>query len=79
MFQSLVAMVTTLQVSMAREQREFDDLTGRLAALTCGDDAPEHIKLSTELMRSQTRLTTLMARNMKCFMQVSLSKATQYM
>ena len=55
---------------MASEQTRFDDMTTRLGEMS-DQESPEFETLSAELMAVQANLATLMARNMKCFTQVS--------
>ena len=61
-------MITLLQREMSREQDNFNSLTADLATLK--RNSGQYRSVSKEMNASQTRLTLLMNRSMKCFNQV---------
>ena len=63
-------MIQCLQTEMTAEQEYFNELCAQLANV---DEPNSHDgrELSARMITSQTRLTDLVNRNMKCFMLVS--------
>ena len=68
--QALVDMIQCLQTEMTTEQEYFNELCAQLAHI---DEPNSHDgrELSARMITSQTRLTDLVNRNMKCFMLVN--------
>ena len=62
--------ITYFQKEMALEQENFNSLTGELQGIR-DRNSRQYKQISKEMMKSQTRLTLLMNRSMKCFAQVS--------
>ena len=63
-------MIQCLQTEMTTEQEHFNELCAQLANI---DEPNSHDgrELSARMITSQTRLTDLVNRNMKCFMLVN--------
>ena len=62
-------MITILQREMTREQENFNSLSVDLASVK--KNSGQYKSVSKDMSASQTRLTLLMNRSMKCFSQVS--------
>lgn len=63
-------MIKFLQAEMTSEQEYFNELSAQLAMVE-HPDSQDGQALSARMIESQTRLTDLVSRNMKCFMLVS--------
>ena len=61
-------MITVLQKEMSREQENFNSLSTDLGGLK--RNSGQYKSVSKDMNASQTRLTMLMNRSMKCFSQV---------
>nr|KAG5704609.1 hypothetical protein BaRGS_031873 [Batillaria attramentaria] len=66
----LMELISSLQKEMAREQENFNGLTSSLHGLK-DRNSRQYKTINRDMMASQTRLTTLMNRSMKCFSQVN--------
>ncbi|XP_033746784.1 uncharacterized protein LOC117331917 isoform X2 [Pecten maximus] len=64
---NLLGTISLLQKEMAREQASFNLLSSQLATLN--KNSRQYKQISKEMNTSQTRLTMLMNRSMKCFQQ----------
>lgn len=62
--------MASIIAEMDREQAQFDSLSSQLNLLTDQSSA-EFKQISTELIKSQNQLSTLLDRNMFCFNVVS--------
>ncbi|XP_069101485.1 uncharacterized protein [Argopecten irradians] len=64
---NLLDTISMLQKEMAREQSSFNSLSSQLASLN--KNSRQYKQISKEMNASQTKLTMLMNRSMKCFQQ----------
>ncbi|XP_060062979.1 uncharacterized protein LOC132543488 [Ylistrum balloti] len=64
---NLLDTISMLQKEMGREQATFNSLSAQLASLN--KNSRQYKQISKEMNTSQTRLTMLMNRSMKCFQQ----------
>lgn len=69
-FKELPNVMASIIAEMDREQAQFDSLSSQLNLLTDQSSA-EFKQISTELIKSQNQLSTLLDRNMFCFNVVS--------
>ncbi|XP_055958179.1 uncharacterized protein LOC126827515 [Patella vulgata] len=67
---NLMDMITGLQKEMAKEQENFNSMSEELKGFK-DKNSRQYKQISKDLMSSQTRLTSLMNRSMKCFAQVN--------
>lgn len=67
--QGLMELISSLQREMAKEQENFNGLTSSLQGIR-DRSSRQYKTINRDMMASQTRLTTLMNRSMKCFSQV---------
>lgn len=65
----LLDTISSLQKEMSKEQENFNSLRVELSSLN--KNSRQYKQISKEMTESQTRLTSLMDRSMKCFQQVS--------
>ncbi|KAK7493895.1 hypothetical protein BaRGS_00014777, partial [Batillaria attramentaria] len=72
----LMELISSLQKEMAREQENFNGLTSSLHGLK-DRNSRQYKTINRDMMASQTRLTTLMNRSMKCFSQQSVQQTSQ--
>ncbi|VDH95794.1 Hypothetical predicted protein [Mytilus galloprovincialis] len=63
----LLDTISTLQKEMSKEQENFNSLSAELPSLN--KKSQQYKQISKEMTESQTRLTALMDRSMKCFQQ----------
>lgn len=68
--QSVLDIISELQVQMDKEQHKFELLSSNISRLT-DHSSPTFKKLSAELVKSQNLLALLVRRNMHCFKLVS--------
>ncbi|XP_053378096.1 uncharacterized protein LOC123530617 isoform X2 [Mercenaria mercenaria] len=64
---NLIDTITVLQKEMSKEQENFNALSGELGTLK--RNSGQYKSISKDMTASQTRLTLLMNRSMKCFSQ----------
>lgn len=65
--QDLLNTISTLQREMTKEQENFNSMSAELSSLN--KNSRQYKQISKEISSSQTRLTALMDRSMKCFQQ----------
>ncbi|KAK6175237.1 hypothetical protein SNE40_013743 [Patella caerulea] len=70
---NLMDMITGLQKEMAKEQENFNSMSEELKGFK-DKNSRQYKQISKDLMSSQTRLTSLMNRSMKCFAQQNLQQ-----
>lgn len=72
----LMELISTLQKEMAKEQENFNSLSSSLQGLR-DRNSRQYKTINRDMMASQTRLTTLMNRSMKCFSQQNVQQTNQ--
>ncbi|XP_071081658.1 uncharacterized protein [Haliotis cracherodii] len=73
---TLMESISGLQKEMAREQENFNSLNAELQSMKSRNSS-QYKSISREMVTSQTRLTLLMNRSMKCFAQQNLQQGKQ--
>ncbi|ESO89891.1 hypothetical protein LOTGIDRAFT_164585 [Lottia gigantea] len=70
---NLMEAITGLQKEMAKEQENFNSMSEELKGFR-DRNSRQYKQISKDLMASQTRLTSLMNKSMKCFAQQNLQQ-----